>query len=163
MGVAYFNLTLDTTAPTGGSISIPVRVNTVNVTATLSATGASYMKFYGDICATAGGAAITEANATWVSYSTTASLILTATDATKTVYVKFKDDVGNETTAYSASTILDTTGPVVTIVGPDVSKISKVSGYNVCSFSFSCLNAAVTAEAGVLTLCPSLLTDSIYK
>ena len=138
---SYFNLTLDTTAPSGGSISLDARTNTVNVTATLSATGASFMKLYGDICATAGGAAISEANASWVSYAATASIILTATDGTKTVYVKFKDDVGNESSAASASTILDTTGPVVTIVGPDVSKISKVSGFNVSTFSFSCTEA----------------------
>ena len=134
---AYFNLTLDTTAPSGGSISLPARATSVNVTATLTASGANYMKLWGDICATAGGTAITEANASWVAYSASASVILTSTDATKTVYVKFKDDVGNESTSYSASVILDTTGPTVTIVGPDVSKISKVSGFNVCAFSFS--------------------------
>lgn len=134
---SYFNLTLDTTAPTSCSISLPARSNSVNVTATLAATGASQMKIYGDICAQAGGSAISEANASWVSYSASASLILTAANATKTVYVKFRDDVGNVTSAYSATVILDTSAPVVTITGPDVSKISKVSGYNVCAFSFS--------------------------
>lgn len=134
---SYFNLTLDTTAPSSCSISLPARVNSVNTTATLAATGATYMKLYGDICATAGGSAIEEADASWVAYSASASIILTSTDATKTVYVKFKDDVGNTTSAYSATTILDTAGPTVTIVGPDVAKISKVSGYNVSTFSFS--------------------------
>lgn len=134
---SFFNLTLDTTAPSGGSISLPARSSSPNVTATLSATGASYMKLWGDITATAGGTAITEANASWVAYSATKAIILTSTDATKTVYVKFKDDVGNETSAYSASIILDTTVPVVTIVGPDVATISKVSGFNVSAFSFS--------------------------
>lgn len=138
---SYFNLTLDTTAPSGGSISLSARVNTVNITATLSATGATYMKLWGDICATAGGSAISESGASWVAYSTSASIILTSTDGTKTVYAKFKDDVGNESSSVNASTILDTTGPVVTIVGPDVSKISKVSGYNVSAFSFSCSEA----------------------
>lgn len=66
---SYFTLTLDTTAPSGGSISVPARSNTLSVTATLSATGATYMKLY--------------------------------------------------------------------IVGPDLATISKVSGYNVSSFSFS--------------------------
>lgn len=134
---SYFNLTLDTTAPSGGSISLPARSSNVNITATLNATGASYMKLWGDIAATAGGAAITEANASWVAYAASKAIILTSTDATKTVYVKFKDDVGNETAAYSASIILDTTVPVVTIVGPDVAKISKVAGFDVSSFSFS--------------------------
>ena len=82
---AYFQLILDTTAPTGGSISLPASTNIVNITATLSATGASYMKLYGDICASAGGAAIAEADASWVAYDTSASIILTSTDGTKTV------------------------------------------------------------------------------
>ena len=140
---AYFQLILDTTAPTGGSVSLPASTNTVNITATLSASGASYMKLYGDICASPGGAAIAEADASWVAYDTSASIILTSTDGTKTVYVKFKDDVGNESAAVSASTVLDTSAPVVTIVGPDVSTISKVSGYNVSAFSFSANEAFV--------------------
>lgn len=134
---SYFNLTLDTTAPSGGSISLPSRASSVNVTATLSATGASYVKLWGDICATAGGAAITEANASWVAYETSKAIILTASDGTKTVYAKFKDDVGNESSSVNATTIYDSSLPIVTIVGPDVSKISKVSGFNVCAFSFS--------------------------
>ena len=135
---AYFNLVLDTTAPSGGSITLDARTNVVNITAAISATGASYMKLWGDICATAGGPAIDETDASWIAYAATANIILTAQDGTKTVYVRFKDDVGNESAATSASTILDTTGPVVTIVGPDVSKISKVAGFNVSAFSFSC-------------------------
>lgn len=153
---SYFNLTLDTTAPSGGSISLPARASAVNVTATLSATGAIYMMLWGDICATAGGAAITEANASWVAYAESKSVILTATDGTKTVYVKFKDDVGNESSAVSASIVLDTTVPVVTIVGPDVSKISKVAGFNSCAFSFSCDEAFVEWTVRVVPATSSL-------
>lgn len=134
---AYFNLTLDTTAPSGGSITLAPRTNSVNITATIAATGASYMKLWGDICASEGGTAIAENDASWVAYSTSKALILTGTDGTKTVYIKFKDDVGNESSSVNASTILDTAGATVTIVGPDVSKISKVAGFNVSSFSFS--------------------------
>lgn len=134
---SYFNLTLDTTAPSGGSLSLPARASSVNVTATISATSANYMKLWGDIAASASGSAIAENDAAWVAYDVSASLILTATDGTKTVYVKFKDDVGNESAAVSASVVLDTAVPVVTIIGPDVAKISKVAGYNVSAFSFS--------------------------
>ena len=134
---SYFNLTLDTTAPSSCSISAPARANTVNINLTLGATSASYMKVWGDICATAGGDSITESNASWVAYNTTLAVILTATNATKTIYAKFKDDVGNESASVSATTILDTTAPVVTITGPDVSKISKISGYDTAEFSFS--------------------------
>ena len=154
---SYFNLTLDTTAPSGGSISLPSYASNVNVTATIGATGASYMKLYGDICASAGGAAITEADASWVAYGTSASIILTGTDGTKTVYIKFMDDVGNISSAASASVVLDTSVPVVTIIGPDVSKISKVSGYNVSAFSFSADTAFVEWTVRVV---PS--TDSLH-
>lgn len=155
---SYFNLTLDTTAPSAGSISLPARASSVNVTATLSATGAIYMKLYGDICASAGGAAISESDASWIAYDTSANIILTATDGTKTVKVKFKDDVGNTSTEYSASMILDTTGPVVTIVGPDVSVISKISGYNVATFSFS---ASEPIKAWTVRVVPS--TSSTHE
>lgn len=154
---SYFNLTLDTTAPSNGSISLPAYASSVNITATLSATGASYMKLYGDICATAGGSAIAENDASWIAYDTSASIILTSTDATKTVYVKFKDDVGNVSAAVSASVVLDTSVPAVTIVGPDVSTISKVSGYNVSAFSFSADAAFVEWSVRVV---PS--TDSLH-
>lgn len=134
---SFFNLTLDTTAPSGGSLVLPVRTNSVNIEATIGATGANQLKIWGDIALQAGGAAITEANASWQTYDTSKALILTNTDGVKTVYIKFRDDVGNESAAVSATTILDTVGATVTIVGPDVAKISKVSGHNVSSFSFS--------------------------
>jgi hypothetical protein len=155
---SYFQLTLDTTAPSGGSITLPSRSSSVNVTATLSATGATYMKLYGDICATAGGSAISESDASWVAYSASAAIILTSTDGTKNVYAKFKDDVGNESTAASASIILDTTVPVVTIVGPDVATISKVAGYNVSAFSFSADEGFVEWSVRVVPSASSLHT-----
>lgn len=134
---SYFQLTLDTTAPSGGSISLVAKTNVVNITATLAATGAAQMKLWGDICESAGGIAITESAASWVTFAASKSIILTSGDGSKTVYVKFRDSVGNETSAYSATTILDATGATVTIVGPDVSTISKVSGFNISTFSFS--------------------------
>lgn len=155
---SYFQLILDTTAPSGGSITLPSRSSSVNVNATLSATGATYMKLYGDICATAGGSAISESDANWVAYSASAAIILTSTDGTKTVYAKFKDDVGNESTAASASIILDTTVPVVTIVGPDVGTISKVAGYNVSAFSFSANEGFVEWSVRVVPSASSLHT-----
>ena len=134
---SYFTLTLDVTPPSNGSISIHSSTNTVNITATLSATGATQMKLYGDITNTTGGSAISEASASWVAYSVSKDIILTNGDGTKTVYVKYRDEVGNETSAYSASTVLDTAGPTVEVLsGPDVATISKVSGFNVCLFTF---------------------------
>ena len=61
--------------------------------------------------------------ATWSSpepYATTKSWTLEPGDGTKTVYVKFKDNVGNWSIAYSDSIILDTTAPTVSIASPSV-------------------------------------------
>lgn len=140
---AYFTLTLDTTAPTGASIKISSPTNNRTVTATLAATSATQMKLYGDIVSsTSSTTKITESAASWVSYATSASVILATGDGAHTVYAKFRDDVGNETSAVSAVVTLDTTAPTVTISsGPDYSTISTVSGYNVCTFSWSASEA----------------------
>lgn len=132
---SYFNLTLDTTAPSGAKITIPTLTNTRSITAVLAATGAAQMKLYGDIGT--GTAALTEAAAGWETYAESKAIQLTSGDGAKKVYVKFRDQVGNESAAVSAATTLDTTAAVVTITGPDVSTISKVDGYNVAAFSFS--------------------------
>lgn len=135
---SYFTLILDTTAPTNCSIAfLTSRTEMESVPLTVSASGATQMKFWGDIAEVSGGAAITEANASWVTYDETPVITLTGSDGTKTVYAKFRDSVGNESSAVSATIVLDTSVPTVTIIGPDVSTISKVNGFNVCSFSFS--------------------------
>ena len=59
-------------------------------------------------------------------------------DGLKTIYVKMRDDVGNETAAVSDTITLNTSIPAVTITGPDKSRISKVTGYDAAAFSFVC-------------------------
>lgn len=136
---SYFTLTLDTTAPTGGKITIASPTNNPSVTATLSASGATQMKLYGDIVSNASSSTkITESAASWVNYATSATVVLATGDGAKTVYAKFRDDVGNESAAVSAVVTLDTTAPVVTIsTGPDYSTISEVLGFDTCAFSWS--------------------------
>ena len=48
-----------------------------------------------------------------------------------------RDDVCNETASASATITLDTSVPAVTIIGPDVSRISKTAPKNVATFSFT--------------------------
>lgn len=143
---AYFTLTLDTTAPTAPKITIASPTSNRTVTATLSASGATQMKLYGDIVSgTSSTTKITESAASWVSYATSTSIVLADGDGAKTVYVKFRDDVGNESTAASAVVTLDTAAPVVTISsGPDYSTISEVVGFDTCTFSWS-VNEAIKA------------------
>ena len=132
---SYFNLTLDTTAPSGGSITLASLTNTRTITATISATGATQMKIYGDVGT--GSTATAEASASWETYAESKSIQLTSGDGAKTVKIKFRDSVGNESAEASATVSLDTTAAVVTITGPDVSTISKVDGYDEAAFSFS--------------------------
>lgn len=156
---SYFNLTLDTTAPSGASLSITSLTATRNITATLAASGATQMKLYGDIGT--GATATAESAATWETYATSKSISLTSGDGVKTVYVKFRDAVGNETAAISKTTTLDTTSAVVTITGPDVSTISKVNGYNVAAFSFACDSAFVEYQVRVVPANSSVYTAGV--
>lgn len=134
---SFFNLTLDTLAPAGlavvlndGAIYTTNPIVTLKLTMTDEETTGYQMKVWG----TSGAA--TEADAAWETYAPEKAVTLDGENGLKTVYVKVRDDVGNETAAVSDSITLDTTVPVVTITGPDKSKISKVNGFNQAVINF---------------------------
>lgn len=135
---SYFNLTLDTLAPQGLTIKLNNGAQyTTNKTVQLavnvtdeSADGYQ-MKVWG-----INGVA-NESDAAWETLANIKNITLSTGDGLKTVYVKVRDDVYNETVAASASITLDTSVPAVTIIGPDVSKISKTSPKDVATFSFT--------------------------
>ncbi|MDM5333443.1 hypothetical protein QUF56_09410 [Ureibacillus composti] len=141
----FFNITLDTTGPS--NVDVKIENNASYATAQLvncqistsdAATTGYQMKIWGDVdSAYDTNVQATEALAKWITYSSTKQIKLSAGDGTKTINVKLRDDVFNESAQDSDSIILDTTRPVVTISGPDVSKISKVPGKDVASFSYS--------------------------
>ena len=94
----------DTTPPTGSVIinNNAAYTNSTSVTLTLTATDASGVS---QMC-------ISNENtcSSWETYTTSKSWSLTTGDGTKTVYVWFKDGVGNaNTTPYTDSITLDTT------------------------------------------------------
>lgn len=131
---SYFNLTLDTLAPsiTAFSINNGAAVTTSrNVTLNITAPEAASMKIWG-----IDGVA-SEAAASWETFSSTKSVTLTSGDGSKTVYVKVRDSVYNESSATSDTINLSTAIPTITITGPDVSVISEQSGKNIATFSFS--------------------------
>jgi hypothetical protein len=140
---SYFNITLDTLAPSGSTFAInsgDAFTNTSAVTAYFTTQDASttgyQIKIWGDVD-TAENADIQtlEANSAWVAYSATAAVVLSSGDGSKTLYGKIRDDVYNETSELSDSITLDTTAPVVTIsTAPDVSRISKVDGKREVTF-----------------------------
>lgn len=135
---SYFNLTLDTLAPQGltiklnnGSQYTTSKSVTLGIVLTDASTVGYQMKVWGV------NGAETEADATWETYASSKNITLFNNDGLKTVYVKVRDDVCNETAAVSATITLDTSVPAVTIIGPDVSRISKTAPKNVATFSFT--------------------------
>ena len=135
---SYFNLTLDTTAPGGVTLSIndgalyaTSTAVTLKIATTDGETTGYQMKVWGI------DGVDDEGSASWESYAATKSVNLTAGDGLKTVYIKVRDDVGNESAQVSDTITLNTTVPVVTITGPDKSKISKVTGFNTSIINFT--------------------------
>ena len=130
---SYFNLTLDTLAPTISTFTINSGASvTTSQTVTLSITAgdAASMKIWG-----INGVA-SEAAATWETFASSKQVTLTAGDGSKTVYIKVRDSVYNESASTSATITLSTAIPEITITGPDVNVISEQSGKNIATFSF---------------------------
>ena len=135
---SYFNLTLDTLAPQRLTIKLnnsSQYTTSKNVTLTISLADVSTTGYQMKIWGIEG--ASSEDSASWETFASTKSIALPTGDGLKTVYVKVRDDVCNETAAASATITLDTSVPAVTIIGPDVSRISKTAPKNVATFSFT--------------------------
>lgn len=134
---SYFNLTLDTTAPAGVTVKIngdDIYTATPNVTLTIattdSVTTGYQMKIWGieDVAS--------QEDADWETFAASKSVILPGGDGLKTVSVIVRDNVGNESAVATDNITLDTSVPVVTITGPDVSVISKVATFDTAIFNF---------------------------
>lgn len=135
---SYFNLVLDTLAPQGLTVKLnngSQYTTSKNVTLSLSVSDTSTSGYQMKIWGIDG--ASSEDSASWETFASTKSIALPTGDGLKTVYVKVRDDVCNETAAASVNITLDTSVPAVTIIGPDVSRISKTAPKNVATFSFT--------------------------
>ena len=135
---SYFNLVLDTLAPQGLTVKLnngSQYTTSKNVTLSISVSDTSTSGYQMKVWGIDG--ASSEDNATWETFAATKSIALPTGDGLKTVYVKVRDDVCNETAAVSATITLDISVPAVTIIGPDVSRISKTAPKNVATFSFT--------------------------
>ena len=150
---SFFNLTLDTLAPAGLSLILndgAQYATSATVTAKISVTDAATTGYQMKIWGTK--AAAKEADASWEPFAATKSITLPDSDGLKTIYVKVRDDVGNESAAASDTITLNTSIPAVTITGPDKSRISKVTGYDAAAFSFVC---DVDCEAYTVRVVPA--------
>jgi hypothetical protein len=98
---------LDTTSPTGiisingGAAFVGSTSVTLNLSASDSGSGLSEMRFSDDGSTWSG----------WESYAATKGWTLSSGDGTKIAYVQYKDNVGNISTPYSDSVVLDTIAP----------------------------------------------------
>lgn len=135
---SYFNLTLDTLAPQGltiklnnGSQYTTSKAVQLAINVTDESADGYQMKVWG-----IDGIA-KESDAVWETLANVKDITLSTGDGLKTVYVKVRDDVYNETAVTSTSITLDTSVPAVTIIGPDVSRISKTSPKDVATLSFT--------------------------
>ena len=134
---SWFNLTLDTTAPSGLTVKIngdDIYTTTTSVTLALTLddleTTGYQMKIWGI------DGVDKETGASWETYSASKSITLPSGDGLKTVHVKVRDAVGNETAEATDSITLDTSVPTVTVTGPDNSTISEVVGFNQAVVNF---------------------------
>jgi len=143
---SFFNLTLDTLAPQGVSLSLNSGAATVGETAVTAALGCSdastagyTMKFYGDIYDSASQNTVTlsEEQSVWETFHPTKSLILLGADGLKTVRLKVRDDLHNTTSEITAQIRLDTVIPTVIISGPDAARISEQPGKDTSTFTFT--------------------------
>lgn len=163
----YFNITLDTLGPASPAVKLAggaAYTNTALINAALStadtSTAGYQMKLWGDIDPTwakengilsTTATSVTEANSQWLTFEGTKQLKLSSSDGKKTVSIKLRDDVWNESAQVSASIQLDTTMPTVTVTAADVDKISKVAGKNEAAFSFTCDSAFTEYKVKVVT------------
>lgn len=146
---SYFNLTLDTLAPTISAFTINSGASVTTsqtVTLTITSADAAAMKIWG-----INGVA-SESAASWETFASSKQVTLTSGDGTKTVYIKVRDSVYNESASTSATITLSTAIPTITITGPDVSIISEQDGKNVATFSFS---SSMALKAWKVKLVPS--------
>ena len=135
---SYFHLTLDTTAPAEVGLTIndgarytSSTVVNLKISVADQETAGYQMKIWG----VAG--AEEEAAAGWENLAASKGVNLPSGDGLKTVYLKVRDDVGNESLAVSGSITLITAVPVVTVTGPDRSTLSKVSGFSQAIVTFT--------------------------
>ena len=143
---SYFHLTLDTAAPSGVALEInhgalyatSTAVN-LDIAVADEQTEGYQMKLWG-VSGVEG-----EDAASWERFSTSKQVTLPQGDGRKTIYLKVRDDVGNESVAVSASITLNTAVPVVNLTGPDRSKISKTAGFTGVRCGYTVVPKEVTA------------------
>lgn len=155
----FFYLTLDTTPAANPMININGGATfATNVLADLTISTSDtdktgyQMKIWGNVDKTYDvNIQDTEAASVWITYNNSKQIKLATGDGTKTINLKIRDDVYNESAVVSDTINLDTTIPAVSVTSADVTKISKQAGKNAASFSFSVDKAFVEYKVKVVS------------
>lgn len=141
---SHFLLTLDTAPPASPALVInDGAASTGDLVATVKITSPSpdtrEMIVWGDVDPTVDPLYdMDEADAQWQLYSPEVSLVLSSDAGPKHIYARLRDDVHNETVAFTSYIVLDTTSPVVAITTPvDRSRISLVDPFDDATFSWA--------------------------
>lgn len=140
-----FTLTLDTTAPSTPTLAIAAgatyataQATTANITTADGVTTGYQILLWGSVD-TAANANIqaTEGASSWIAYTTSQAITLSSGDGVKTINLRIRDDVGNQTSIVTDTITLDTTLPVVTIsVAFAPTTISKIAVFDTAVGSF---------------------------
>ena len=161
---SFFDLELDTLGPSNPVLTFvdglytPVQIVNIDVLTDDPITTGYQMKIWGDVDLTFdANVQGTEGTSTWITYTALKQIKLSTGDALKTVSMKIRDDVYNESTIASDTITFDSTLPIVNIVaGPDVTKISKILSKNECNFSFQTAEIFVEYKVKVVPNSASL-------
>jgi hypothetical protein len=136
---ANFTLTLDTTGPAGVTAAIdagnPWSIDfdvVLNVGTSDASTAGYQMKVWGDI----DGGPATEGAATWQTYNAALPVTVTTGDGLKTLNVRLRDDVWNESTVATDTITVDSTAPTVAVTN-DVSRVSKIAGKSTATLTLT--------------------------
>lgn len=136
---SYFNIILDTLGPSGVNVKIngdAIYTSSLDVTLTITVADEDTTGYQMKIWGLGINGPSNADDAEWETYTETKSIALWGEDGLKTVYVKVRDDVGNESGIAEDTITLNTSVPKVTVSGPDRAKISEVDGFNTAIINF---------------------------
>ncbi|RYZ54399.1 MAG: hypothetical protein EOP07_16025, partial [Proteobacteria bacterium] len=140
------SLLVDTSPPLATTLSIAAAAaitSTASNPLTLAATGADQMYITNTASCTSGG--------TWEAYATSKTWTLGQSNSTATVYAKFRDNAGNESSCLSDSIIHDSqapTGPTLNISGGATSTTATTVTLSLSASDNSSMEMFVTNTAG---------------
>jgi hypothetical protein len=141
----YIYILLDTTAPSnpiinisGGAVFTTNQLVNLNISVDDADKTGYQMLIWGNVDETYDtNIKLTEVTSSWIPFNANPQVRLATGDGSKSISIRVRDDVHNASGIAVDSISMDTSLPTVTVTTADVSKISKVTGKNTFSFTFS--------------------------